>query len=52
MQATYDILTEAVLRERQAEAVEQVTALLGISDGDAEHILRQYKWQVPSLVKL
>lgn len=43
-QATYSILTEEVLKERQGEAVDQVTALLGISDGDAEHILRQYKW--------
>lgn len=44
LQALYGILTEDGLRERQTEAVEQVSALLGIPEDDAEHLLRQFKW--------
>lgn len=43
-QVPYKILTEAHLKERQSEAVEQVTGLLGIPESHAEHILRLFKW--------
>lgn len=46
LQAAYEVLTEQELRERQAENVQSVTSVLGITDGEAARVLRHYKWCV------
>jgi hypothetical protein len=43
-QAAYEVLTEQQMRERQAQDVQSVTSVLGISDGEAARVLRHYKW--------
>lgn len=40
------MFSEESLRDRQQEAVSQVTTVLGIGAEEAACILRHYKWQV------
>jgi hypothetical protein len=46
VQTAYEVLTEQQLWDRQAQDVQSVTSVLGISDGEAARVLRYYKWCV------
>ena len=43
-QTKYIVFSEGKLKERQDEAISQVTGVLGIAPGEAARVLRQYKW--------
>ncbi len=44
VQTVYEVLNERQLRERQAEALEAVTSVTGIPEGEAVRVLRHFKW--------
>lgn len=43
-QAAYKVLPKQELLKRQAQAVGEVTNVLGIPDEEACRVLRKYKW--------
>ena len=45
-QAAFEVLTEAQLRERQQETLQEVTSVTGLTEQDAGRVLRLYKWCV------